>query len=1400
MFISYARGDAAVGGLLRERITEAGHHVFLDTDPDRGVRIGEDWEQRLYRELRAADALVAVVTSRYVVSSWCLAELAVARSRSAVLLPLLAEQGVALPLLSSLHYLDYVADPDRAAQAVLDELVRVDLGSGRGWAEGRNPYPGLEAFTDDRRSVFFGRDGDTQQVLARITAAIDGDDKVPDGGILLISGPSGVGKSSLLKAGIRPTVLDRQGWRALPVLTPGEDPVGALANAFLLASNRLGLGWRREDIGARLGDRRSFLGLVDEILAARPPCEHLLLVIDQFEELLVTTSAGRRARFADLVGGASSRRLQIVGTFRSEYEGLLRADAALRDVPVTWHFLEPLSRDALRMVIEEPAREAGLHFDNDLLARMVTDTAIGTALPLLAFTLWKLATDLERGGRITTGAYHQLGGVRGTIIHQADLALAQAARPAVTTEEQVLTTLLRLVSIDNRGQSIRVGVDRATLTPVQRTHLEPFVVQRLVTTQVVGDRTVLSVAHEAFLTAWPPLAERIAAEAATLRQRHEIERDATHWREAGRPASLLWTRPQLRAFLAASPPPDPADSASDEPTGRTPARRRILVRGRGPSHGGGQRRVNQPVAATSDLSADAVEFLRASVRRDRRLRARAISVLALLLVAALIGATVATAMSRSALRERRLAVSRGLIQEAVALRQSDPRVSLLLSIEAYRIAPTVQARGNLLSVQASYYADTLPRAGGPVHAVAYAPLRTHRMATAEHTGVVRVWSTTSTRRPPLMTLEHGSPVYSITFSADGRLLAAGEQDGTVSLWDVESQRLLQRNRPTGEAANEVAFHPDAEVLAVASANGNVYLLATTDLHEVGLARVGPGPVGTVAFNRTGALLAAAGTDATVSIFDTRTLLAAGPPAVTAGPTGPPGTAATPGPAATARPATAPGTRSPRAPLSVLPGHAATARAVTFSPVEDLLAVGSDDRTVRVWRMSDPGRPALFATFPGHTGAVGAVAFSPGGEVLASGDDDSSVRIWDVASRTVLTALSGPSEAVLSLAFSPDAHTLSGSGADGVTGLWHLSRPAPRDRPPAVGSVALTRRMAAPRTGSVDAGSPTVATAGTDRTIELWGTDPPVYLSSIEPPADPADVTTAEGPWAANALAFNSDGSRLAASRGAATGIFDPTGRTPPTELTDDMPRSDRDADVSVVNAVDFHPQEQRVVIGGTDNTVRLGNADTGQLGPPLYRHENVVNAVRFMPDGRTVASASDDGWVGLWDLGTSDPERVDLRGPGPMKSLAISTDGTMLAGGSDDGTVRLWTVSRPAPGQPYRQEGTGRTLTGTDQAVVSVAFSPDATLLAGAYTDGSVRVWDTRTGDLYALLTGRDASAVVFSADGSTLITTDHDGNLVTWLTDPDRVANEICAVAPALSEEEWSRYMPGDDYRRTCR
>ena len=106
VFVSHASEDLRFAEEVHRWLVEDGHEVFLDRDLRDGIGVGEDWEERLYQRLRWADAVVCVVTSAYLASQWCTAEVAIARSRGSRLLPVLAERGITHPLLKSFQYAD----------------------------------------------------------------------------------------------------------------------------------------------------------------------------------------------------------------------------------------------------------------------------------------------------------------------------------------------------------------------------------------------------------------------------------------------------------------------------------------------------------------------------------------------------------------------------------------------------------------------------------------------------------------------------------------------------------------------------------------------------------------------------------------------------------------------------------------------------------------------------------------------------------------------------------------------------------------------------------------------------------------------------------------------------------------------------------------------------------------------------------------------------------------------------------------------------------------------------------------------------------------------------------------------------------------------------------------------
>jgi hypothetical protein len=188
VFISHASADLRSTDTVFRWLVAAGHDVFLDRDSQVGIAPGEAWEDRLHERLRWADATVAVVTSTYVQSTWCTAEVAIARNRGAVIIPVSFEAGVEHPLLSSVQRLDATTNPTDARNRLVERLYRID-NTGGTMADGASPYPGLEPFGIERNRVFFGREADVKELCADLRSSAGRAETV----VHLLVGPSGCG-------------------------------------------------------------------------------------------------------------------------------------------------------------------------------------------------------------------------------------------------------------------------------------------------------------------------------------------------------------------------------------------------------------------------------------------------------------------------------------------------------------------------------------------------------------------------------------------------------------------------------------------------------------------------------------------------------------------------------------------------------------------------------------------------------------------------------------------------------------------------------------------------------------------------------------------------------------------------------------------------------------------------------------------------------------------------------------------------------------------------------------------------------------------------------------------------------------------------------------------------------
>jgi TIR domain/WD domain, G-beta repeat len=718
LFISYASPDRAIAEEISEWLRSAGHEPFLAHGLREGIGVGEQWKQRLYRELRRVDAVIGVVTASFVVSEWCFAEVGIADSRGCRLMPLRAEAGVVHPLMRELQYTDYHADPQQARARVLRAL-RLLEGGGGAWREGENPFPGLEPFTAARSRVFFGRSVEAREVGNRLRAMGSA------GGVLALVGPSGCGKSSLLHAGVVPLLEGDPAWLVVPPLAPGGDPLPELARVLAITATRRGLNWSASDVRGRLDAGSDGLRCVaDDLLGAGlgKQARWLLVVVDQAEELFTRSTPTARHHFAQLVREAVAGPVRVVVAMRSEFLDDLRDLPTLAGVPIEAFVVASLEREALREVIEQPAQVARLRLDPGLTTELVADTGGGEALPLLAFVLRQLAEGLPAGGTLSLSHYHDLGGVQGALTRHADAALTEAIGVSGLTEREVLAGLTRLVTVDENGRLARRRITLTSLTPPLRDALGVFVERRLLLSDTDDGQLWVAMAHEALLTWWHPLKTATAEIIAALRAARAVEQAAAEWTNANRAEHYLWDDKRLTATLAT------LGMTSDED--RTPA-----------------------ASPAVELNQQAREFLAATTRRvtttkkrEKRRRSSIIAVLSTLLLLVTAASVVAFQQRGTAQTQRDTAIANQILDQANQLRSTDSSLAAQLDVTAYRMHPTPDLRTALITAGNAPLSTPITGHTNIVTAVVFSP-DGRTLASSSDDQTMRLWNVSDPAHP-----------------------------------------------------------------------------------------------------------------------------------------------------------------------------------------------------------------------------------------------------------------------------------------------------------------------------------------------------------------------------------------------------------------------------------------------------------------------------------------------------------------------------------------------------------------------------------------------------------------------------------------------------------------------------
>jgi WD40 repeat protein len=1114
------------------------------------------------------------------------------------------------------------------------------------------PYPGLASFQPEDAPRFRGREAEVAELLSRLAEQAVG------GPPLIITGVSGAGKSSLLRAGLLPAlgagVLgDEPASWAWVLTVPGASPLtDLLTRVQALAGSGEG----------RLGD----LAAAATAAGRRP-----IIVVDQFEELF-TQCADPAERLAYATALTSAAPALVVIAVRSDFYPECVALPPLAKVLTARHVvLGPLGAAAIRRAVVEPAEHAGLTVEPGLpdllLHELGADGRDGYepgALPLLAHAL-RATWDRREGIRLTVKAYRDTGGIRHAVAETAEhiyLDLPPEDR------DRLRDALLALITVTGDGTAVRRRGERAAS---DSRVLRRLVKARLVT---VGAETV-EISHEALLTGWPRLAGWVAEAREDLLLRRSVIEAARDWERSGRDPDLL---PRGSRLLA--------------------ARERV------PAGDGVPPVVGEFLAAGNAAAAREQQSRERVTRRLRRLAAGLTAALLL----AVAGGLVAIDRQAEANARSRESRSRQYAAESVNALLRDDVTAVRRALQAWQEASTREARGALLSARMASLVGTLGAEPGG-ESVAVSPDGT-RIAVGHGDGTIRLWdAATFQQAAEPMRLPQPQLVVSLAFSPDGRFLASGTfTRAGVVIWDLATGR----SRHTLPAAGAVAWLPGGSTVVAgrdSEVDGQMQLgqWDATDgrlLRSVPVARYLPLDL---AISADGSHVAIARSiDDPVAVWrlaDGRrvTTVPAAPYLAFA----PDGSLVTCDVHGLIKQYAIPSGRKLRDLNTIEESSGAGGITVTT----DGVVVGhGGPTTVGMWSLTSdavstillgPGSYRDAAAGPTgqlvvatsnnqptvvlrrgvdwlrNDGKVLDVVFSPDGRRLAAASEKGQVRIWDAATRRLVSSFDagGPPRA---LAYAPDG-TLAVAVDRGETGDnprtlqlrapdGRLETTVPLSGDPRDLAISPDGALLAAPVGS---GLSDLRRDGPKPSEELL-----VY--DLRQRREIDRISLDAGSYA---VAFSADGASLLAAV-----THSEVGKTERAELltwrtADLTPASAGSApagrhDLGPQQVLDLAPAPDgsSLAVAGTAQVVDVRTADGSRSLWSSPRQLSRIGRITFAPDSRTLAVSDMGGPVQLWDV-TAGTLTATLHGHDDgVLGLAFSPDGHLLASSSGDKTTAVW--------------------------------------------------------------------------------------------------------------------------------
>ncbi len=1207
-----------------------------------------------------------------------------------------------------------------------------------GALETRNPYKGLRAFAEDDAEDFFGRESLAEHLVERLAQTR----------FLAVVGPSGSGKSSVVRAGLVPRLRagalpGSERWHVAEMF-PGAYPLEELEAALLRVGDKPPAGLLEQ----LERDETGLLRAVKQLLTDDE--SELVLVLDQLEEVFtLVEDEGRRTHFLALLERAVTdphARLRVVVTLRADFydRPLLYSGFAelLRDYVEA---LVPLRAEEFERAIAGPAERVGARFEPGLLAELVTDVSDEPgALPLLQYALTELYERRE-GTTLTRDAYRAIGGVSGALAGRAEEIYGGLGEPAQEAARQVF---LRLVTLGEGAEDTRRRVERTELASMEvdqaalEEAIQEFGAWRLLSFDRdprTGTPTI-EVAHEALMREWARFRRWIDSGREEVRLHRRLASAAREWEEADREPSYLLRGSNLAQFELL---------AGESTIALTELEREFVE---------------------ASTAANELELARQR-RQNRRLRVLLAGAVALLVLAVVAGALALVSRS-NAQHEAKVGLGRQLGAEAV----STPRIDLamLLARESLNLDRSPQTEGTLLATllrtPAVIGTFTTPIQDRPQDVQVSPDGRS--IAAIMNNGVMRVYST----RTHLQTSHFPAANFVYAYVPSSGDLFTGDPKSFSNFLLVDPRTGRKLRTFTVSKLWQTTRTSPIESLVVSRDGRFAYFLYSLRPDGSGPAYVEEwqldrgGPSHLVRLGGVGMVAATALSGDRLIVATYRRILTwnakTGAIRSVAGPT-------------------------------FTPTEFVNA---AISPNGRILAYGLGDGTVHFF---DIAKDKTIDGLGAHSAPVQRIAFSPDSQTAVSTGDDGITIVWNPHTGQPIERLTGHTGRVLSADFSPDGESLYTAGLDGTILQYDLRGTGRFGSPFALGQVstpadpssALPDKtlLAISPNGRLFAASAVNNTGESVSTIELYSVSPLRRVGTIPLPKN---RLVGAGAWAG--------GNRFLV--GADHGLVQPWdvrgGKPRPGAALHGLsPWQVRAVATSaggrVIAAVDGRPGRFQQEAG------ELAVWRDGRLvGGKTLKLSGFGDAVALTTDASTAAVAADAPpgrpvHVLIVDALTGRVERTITvkHASGSVTALAFAPDGT-LATGNWSGIVNLW--------NPRTGASIGHPTLVAPAPVASISFSADGqTFATSGGSSGGTSIWGTATqqqlGSNFPGGAGQWGS-VAYTPDSRYLITVFGDGTAFRWPVSVEAWKAHACQVAGRnFTTEEWSRFVGGRSYSRVC-